>query len=257
MLLLYRWSRISKSTGANTFTFHYASTLSWRMSFTLPSVLIYIPLCFYFITACHVAAVPGHKFTFHYASTLSRQRHCKSFTDLSIYIPLCFYFIQKALIEVMYSFKNLHSTMLLLYPSVPLLATLAKITFTFHYASTLSRTIFWPGPPNSYLHSTMLLLYHPAGAARALIDRIYIPLCFYFIACDFSGLVSGTAFTFHYASTLSQGIARLLSWCFHLHSTMLLLYLMRPVNDVSSMSIYIPLCFYFIGHRPGTGRAAG
>ena len=50
MLLLYRNFHATCHSRRNIFTFHYASTLSltqWSRSW--PHVLIYIPLCFYFI----------------------------------------------------------------------------------------------------------------------------------------------------------------------------------------------------------------
>ena len=53
------------------FTFHYASTLSHKPDGISTTGLIYIPLCFYFITCRPVV-----------------QR-----IDVDIYIPLCFYFI--------------------------------------------------------------------------------------------------------------------------------------------------------------------
>ena len=91
MLLLYPGAG-AQGHGTIAFTFHYASTLSWRRSqkartrrylhstmlllypilrlFPESSVKIYIPLCFYFIR--------GDKLN----------SFCKE-----IYIPLCFYFI--------------------------------------------------------------------------------------------------------------------------------------------------------------------
>ena len=130
-------STLSNSGIVNTslpsaFTFHYASTLSSFSENADPVTLnlhstmlllyrrgarliIYIPLCFYFIRADRAACDDYHKFTFHYASTLSRS----SFMHIS----------QR---------HNLHSTMLLLYPERSTAGT-------------------WRG---SDLHSTMLLLYH-------------------------------------------------------------------------------------------------
>ena len=55
------------------FTFHYASTLSyWGSMIPVRWSQIYIPLCFYFITAASMMYM----------------------TRCTIYIPLCFYFIQ-------------------------------------------------------------------------------------------------------------------------------------------------------------------
>ena len=56
-------------------------------------LLIYIPLCFYFIGLSwrHLSLMKS--FTFHYASTLSFQLIPKRKNTFFIYIPLCFYFI--------------------------------------------------------------------------------------------------------------------------------------------------------------------
>src|SRR5699024_8622756 len=93
MLLLYRDVVVLSDEIIKEFTFHYASTLSfpgiyfqnpphylhstmlllYRISFRLPtsSTLIYIPLCFYFISRSLPWPPPTS----------------------GIYIPLCFYFI--------------------------------------------------------------------------------------------------------------------------------------------------------------------
>ena len=98
--------------------------------------------------------------------------------------------------------------------------------FTFHYASTLSSRI-----PLLQLHDL----------------RIYIPLCFYFIPGDRCGKgILQYPFTFHYASTLSCRHEYKCEFEFNLHSTMLLLYLQRQIRTRNRISIYIPLCFYFI-----------
>ena len=98
---------------------------------------------------------------------------------------------------------------------------------------------------------------------------IYIPLCFYYILPDTMKMPLYTAFTFHYASTISHYKYFFQQFHIYLHSTMLLLYPrkdFRRRRDTSftfhyastiSMSIssstsfhfqiYIPLCFYYIG----------
>ena len=101
-----------------------------------------------------------------------------------IYIPLCFYFI---LLTV-------------------LAEGLTGILFTFHYASTLSKTVRERQDESTDLHSTMLLLYH-----RQLWQT-----------------QSPQVFTFHYASTLSGSSPAFLRSISNLHSTMLLLYLYSP-----------------------------
>ena len=58
-------------------------------------------------------------------------------TCVIIYIPLCFYFIASFSISVALPISDLHSTMLLLYPTVGVSCCSLSL-FTFHYASTLS-----------------------------------------------------------------------------------------------------------------------
>ena len=53
-------------------------------------------------------------------------------------------------------------------------------------------------------------------------------------------------FTFHYASTLSIDSAESLWKAVYLHSTMLLLYRWIITGMPGHLTIYIPLCFYFI-----------
>ena len=225
MLLLYRFSVLSKSTAYISFTFHYASTLSkasgetlYKLSHLHSTMLllylnetpspdtwppIYIPLCFYFITFVTVRFI----------------------SVILIYIPLCFYFIKENPEQTKGDRRDLHSTMLLLY--------------------RIWRLNIWAR--TAYLHSTMLLLYqideegstelaqftfHYAstlsGIPRELLfySQIYIPLCFYFIRWSADRERRGIhnlhstmlllyrpspyfsahallSFTFHYASTLS------------------------------------------------------
>ena len=222
MLLLYR-IRAANAEGWSLFTFHYASTLSWRL---------------------FLRSGTASTFTFHYASTLSVRRkdllslqtHLHS-TMLLLYRPLRPSHILRI--------PHLHSTMLLLYPS-KICNFGMRYLFTFHYASTLSGWAVGGCVSDFNLHSTMLLLYlrptkirslycqnlhstmlllyhtlrihgealkHHLHSTMLLLYRrtdipdldgpcIYIPLCFYFIK-----LVIPGALVFSY-----------------LHSTMLLLY---------------------------------
>ena len=100
---------------------------------------------------------------------------------ISIYIPLCFYFITKA--------SRRRS---------------GGKWFTFHYASTLSRI------PCTLSQFRCLFTFHYASTLSLYKRsvrrefRIYIPLCFYFIARKARGRWLGSSFTFHYASTLSE-----------------------------------------------------
>ena len=123
-------------------------------------------------------------------------------------------------------YKDLHSTMLLLYRLSQLAYQYKNLLFTFHYASTLS---YWTVSGLSHWYS------------------IYIPLCFYFIEYPVilrirkADLHSTMLLLYLIFTTSSRTVFA------YLHSTMLLLY---PSGDLhvlcSALVIYIPLCFYFI-----------
>ncbi len=232
MLLLYLTHPAGLFLPVIPFTFHYASTLSDCARHCVMEFFIYIPLCFYFIEIsekyqnilkpiyiplcfyfiCLLQIYQTYwiaylhstmlllylennreiceafpEFTFHYASTLSQSPTLRSRNAKKIYIPLCFYFIDLQNITQSLGFYHLHSTMLLLYPPDRRTWKRQRSTFTFHYASTLS-------------------------AERARLqwscNRIYIPLCFYFIHRRIDQSGQSNSFTFHYASTLSRIPAR-------------------------------------------------
>ena len=141
--------------------------------------IIYIPLCFYFISSSIAAQIcASASFTFHYASTLSKESWTWS-----------------------HSAYNLHSTMLLLYRARIVVYVWCSIVFTFHYASTLS---------------------HLTAITSFLFMPIYIPLCFYFIRC-----------CFRYWFLLKL----------HLHSTMLLLYPVRVIIVLSRILATFRSCY--------------
>ena len=122
-----------------------------------------------------------------------------------LYIPLCFYYIETDM-EVIKSFAY----------------------FTFHYASTISKSIKDTAPVVSSLHSTMLLLYllinlykktknatlhstmlllylQPKTELRSR-NPLYIPLCFYYIPLLFSPSIffnTGTLFVYLLSSLIS------------------------------------------------------
>ena len=99
-----------------TFTFHYASTLS--------------PTVGYF-------AQDSNVFTFHYASTLSDIRKPSGF-DGSFYIPLCFYFIYTD--DVCQGRRKPFYIPLCFYFITRWYGSRGGVkSFTFHYASTLSK----------------------------------------------------------------------------------------------------------------------
>ena len=77
--------------------------------------------------------------------------------------------------------------------------------FTFHYASTLSHVRI----KGSRSHA--LFTFHYASTLSfgrkshaGEVRKIYIPLCFYFIALKTLLVAFFLTFTFHYASTLSR-----------------------------------------------------
>ena len=205
------------------FTFHYASTLSGSLRRSLLSSLIYIPLCFYFISSAAHAAI----FFF------------------PIYIPLCFYFIltksTKSSCNCLFTFHyastlslistqntshnhNLHSTMLLLY-LLPVVYCIDHSVFTFHYASTLSKKSRLSPRLIHDLHSTMLLLYR--GGER-------------------DGRHERDEFTFHYASTLSVFNSVKSTATSVIYIPLCFYFIEEHEYIRTSITIYIPLCFYFI-----------
>ena len=92
----------------------------------------------------------------------------------------------------------------------------------------------------------MLLLYLTGYNPDCIATCIYIPLCFYFIRMMYLHRLPPPPFTFHYASTLSNGLLSRSHSLHHLHSIMLLLYLRSCSGHLFIRWIYIPLCFYFI-----------
>ena len=157
MLLLYRRSGNRPVLG-NT-DLHSTMLLLYPLRGHEPRqpAVIYIPLCFYFITCLQPMREIYGSFTFHYASTLS-QREAKEAVFEQIYIPLCFYFIHKAQKHPGAS-VHLHSTMLLLYRKEDRKRALQEADL--HSTMLLLYPYFQQthNPDNSHLHSTMLLLY--------------------------------------------------------------------------------------------------
>ena len=139
--------------------------------------------------------------------------------------------------------------MLLLYPIPNRIATIVRIRFTFHYASTLSdflsartaiTTIYIP-----------LCFYFISSPSILTVSRrgIYIPLCFYFIRQQAFDQVSSAPIYIPLCFYFIVDQLCLRHHASHLHSTMLLLYLQRSKLHIRvKLDIYIPLCFYFIGN---------
>ena len=164
------------------FTFHYASTLSAVAALVICLAdCIYIPLCFYFIT---LEELNSNKISgiyiplcFYFIFT----RRCAIFTRSNIYIPLCFYFIQDPFNSLLGHFR-IYIPLCFYFISLAILFTAVMISFTFHYASTLSieRGAFARYLARFTFHyaSTLSCL---GGAGKPLAIIIYIPLCFYFI----------------------------------------------------------------------------
>ena len=134
-----------------------------------------------------------------------------------LYIPLCFYYIESSAALWPMQLHSLHSTMLLLYPDAYSDTPQGGITFTFHYASTIS---------DNFPNFMKYIVY------------LYIPLCFYYIGIYSKRPWAFTHFTFHYASTISWSGHHL---CGSLHT----LY-------IPLCFYYIPLLFspfYFLQYR--------
>ena len=225
MLLLYPPGRLPPCPGRSNL--HSTMLLLYhKANSSCPAcvICIYIPLCFYFISARRRAAGLYRAFTFHYASTLS-QPACRSLsnpskftfhyastlsTSVSVHCVLDSIFtfhyastLSKSMNGSEREKQNLHSTMLLLYLPyirVPSFYFLIYIPLCFYFIEmVLDHNI-----TNPYLHSTMLLLYRCSIPFCSSASAIYIPLCFYFICRLSVSKSTSISFTFHYASTLSK-----------------------------------------------------
>ena len=160
-------------------------------------MLIYIPLCFYFIK--HAKAIlPDVILNLHSTMLLLYPMGSAMGIDSGL---------------------NLHSTMLLLYLAVSPVPSVLRSWFTFHYASTLSFLDSAPLDISLNLHSTMLLLYpvplFPFYFLQygdtfclppfciALLSKIFLlPLYKIWIFLDISSFVYPTVFFLYLRSTI-------------------------------------------------------
>ena len=123
---------------------------------------------------------------------------------------------------------HLHSTMLLLYQFTKLTASKYTDRFTFHYASTLSSSSLVVRHRLFYLHSTMLLLYlFLVQYVRFFQAHLHSTMLLLYLRLE-CRCIRVLRFTFHYASTLSPSLDPSKDDQKNLHSTMLLLYLRFP-----------------------------
>ena len=186
-------------------------------------IILYIPLCFYYIDYLYAKDKNKLNFTFHYASTISR---------LSIAVGLHRTTLHSTMLLLYHFHVCFHSAMLYLY-----------IPLCFYYILLPAGVVY-----TTYvtLHSTMLLLYLDSYCRFRLPSVLYIPLCFYYISTLPPAVTNNATFTFHYASTISVVAFNGFSQGVPLHSTMLLLYLWSTVISSMIAILYIPLCFYYI-----------
>ena len=100
----------------------------------------------------------------------------------------------------------------------------------------------------NHLHSTMLLLYHIVQSiGNSVRLHLHSTMLLLYRRGFWSERYWSSAFTFHYASTLSHFPGQCRRGIADLHSTMLLLYpIWLMIARTSRCTIYIPLCFYFI-----------
>ena len=130
--------------------------------------------------------------------------------------------------------------------------------FTFHYASTLSKTSTDPDPGCHNLHSTMLLLYR---SSRRILQAGHIHLhstMLLLYRIPSSRLtVSPLWFTFHYASTLSEFALFIFILLYFIYIPLCFYFIILPLLPGRQESaIYIPLCFYFIADHPSMPESA-
>ena len=234
-----RWQRLQ-------FTFHYASTLSALRSVVRPAhhhlhstmLLLYL-----YPSWC------GRWHVCHLHSTmllLYLDVPCFFVMFKLIYIPLCFYFIAFTECSLLLSMM-IYIPLCFYFIPTDYFPAASRLPFTFHYASTLSVFFLLYVPAQfsftfHYASTLSVYLYFSTSFAP-----IYIPLCFYFITTSRSeDPVRNWEFTFHYASTLSGSPViyqnRKNIFTFHYASTLSMKELVREL----AVSIYIPLCFYFI-----------
>ena len=137
----------------------HCSTYLTIASAVLCCVLLYIPLCFYFIEGCRLVVETQKHFTFHYASTLS---------DAWTICPLPMY--------------TLHSIMLLLYQAAAqhLIRSLQDLYIPLCFYFILFMRLDSASMASLYIPLCFYFI-----AERRLdnlyTELIYIPLCFYFI----------------------------------------------------------------------------
>ena len=232
------------------FTFHYASTLSY----TCPTIqsLLY-KFTFHYASTLSGFVFVARPFSIYLHSTMlllyrnDPGRVVQRCRDLHSTMLLLYRYeslVYKGKLEnlhstmlllypqpctsLRYRYLHLHSTMLLLYPSL-LKNHCTVSSFTFHYASTLSRCMSARSNWISHLHSTMLLLYPSLSASWVAYRRnLHSTMLLLYPIVPENRLLF-FLFTFHYASTLS-----------------------RTSRQISLLlPIYIPLCFYFI-YIPGS-----
>ena len=192
------------------------------MSPPLPGSRIYIPLWFYLYDLPGVSGHRWNTFTFHYGSTYTTDcltsglvRSWFTFHYGSTYTdPLQF---------PVGGVTHLHSTMVLLIPSILVTSTPAN-QFTFHYGSTYTQKAGQQLLNEFDLHSTMVLLILRICTTFVAIRFIYIPLWFYL----YRGTTKGKEVIYHIYIPLWFYLyvnheSRLRIKMTHLHSTMVLL----------------------------------
>ena len=122
-------------------------------------IIIYIPLCFYFNSVCVAGLTPISPFTFHYVSiSIHTQTLAQRLTV--IYIPLCFYF-------------NKYDTK----PPTLYLSHLHSIMFLFQYLISACNAV-----AQFNLHSIMFLFQSDSSAfcsALALFTFHYVSISIY------------------------------------------------------------------------------
>ena len=187
--------------------------------------IIYIPLCFYFITKLLVGnSASLTLFTFHYASTLSNVL-C---TSIALISAFTFHYA-----------STLSKTQALEAP--------ASAPFTFHYASTLSYLLFCRSHCLGFIYIPLCFYFiDELNRFRTLLNLIYIPLCFYFIYKAFRN--GGIFFYLHSTMLLLyRRREQSMEWTITIYIPLCFYFISRSAFICFSIaSIYIPLCFYFI-----------
>ena len=181
MLLLYR--NRSRLNALDHLHLHSTMLLLYRCLGLLCQtwIVIYIPLCFYFISCSTILALIYSVFTFHYASTLSAARSFPAGGRCHLHSTMLLLYLETMKASKKDVILNLHSTMLLLYLQAgPICILLINIYIPLCFYFIVFK-IYAPSPNVPIYIPLCFYFIVTCSTNCSVILFIYIPLCFYFI----------------------------------------------------------------------------